>query len=97
MAQGVVVPHCIVSNEGECFPTEKLAAYPVERAQLFGRFFEQATCKHVMNSLHGPAHVELSALLPDYAVAKGEGLGSNAPVAAGFSTKGLLDLGLEGV
>jgi len=50
-----------------------------------------------MNRLHGPAHVELSALLPDYAVAEGEGLGSNAPVAAGLSTESFLDLGLEGV
>ena len=81
MAQGVNVPHCTVSNEVEGFPNEKLAAHPVELAQLFGSFFQQATCKHVMNSLHGPAHFELSALLPDYAVAEGEGLGSNAPVA----------------
>ena len=48
-----------------------------------------------MNRLHGPTHVELSALLPDYAVAEGEGLGSNAPVAAGLSTESFLDLGLE--
>ena len=97
MAQGVIVPHCIVSNEVEGFPNEKLAAHPVERAQLFGRFFQQATCKHVMNRLHGPTHVELSALLPDNAVAEGEGLGSNAPVAAGLSTESFLDLGLQGV
>ena len=85
MAQGVMVPRCIVLNEVEGFPSEKLAANPVERAQLFGRFFQQATTEHVMNRLHGPAHVELSALLPDYAVAEGEGLASNAPVAAGLS------------
>ena len=96
MAQGVIVPLCIVLNEVEGSPNEKLAAHPVEREKVFGCFFQQATTKHVVDRFDTSAHVELSALLPDNAVAEGKGLGSNAPVAAGLSTKGILDLGLEG-
>ena len=95
MAQGLIVPLCIVLNEVEGFPNEKLAAHPVERAHLFGRFFQQATTKHVMDRFDTSAHIELSALLPDDAVAESEGLASNAPVAAGLSTESFLDLGLE--
>ena len=83
-------------DEVEGFPNEQLASHSVERAQLFGRFFQQATCKPVMNRLHGPAHVELSALLPDAAAVVSEGLGSNAPAASGLSTESFLDLDLEG-
>ena len=75
MAQGVTVPHCIVLDEVEGFPNEKLAAHPVECAQLFGCFFQQATCKHVMNCLHGPAHVELSAFIPEPPLWRAKGWG----------------------
>ena len=81
----------------EGFPNERLAAHPVERAQLFGRFWQQATMKHVVDCFYTSMHIELSTLLPDYAVVKGEGLGLNTPVATGLSTESFLDLVLEGV